>query len=153
MHVPVMFSIMRASLARILPGTRVEIPLFLEGLCAGFPSPADDYLDERIDLNETLVPNPPASFLWRVSGNSMIEAGIYHGDLLLVDRSLTPVHGDVVVAIVNGERSLKRLHLDGDRPRLSFENGSFPAYPLPELADVEIWGVARWNVHWLRPRR
>lgn len=148
-----MFSFRHGSPARLLIRSRVEIPLFLEGLCAGFPSPADDYIDERVDLNRVLVPNPPASFLWRVSGHSMIDAGIFDGDLLIVDRSLTPLHGDIVVVIVNGERSLKRLHLDGPRPRLTFENAALPLYPLPDLADVEIWGVARCNVHWLRPRK
>ncbi len=80
----------------------------------------------------------------------MIDAGIYDGDLLLVDRSLTPRHHDVVVATVHGERSLKRLLLNGDRPRLSFENRSMPSYELPDIAEVEIWGVASFNVHWLR---
>ena len=131
----------------------LKVPLFLEGLCAGFPSPADDYIDQSIDLSALLVPNPPATFLWRVDGHSMHDAGIYHDDILVVDRSLTPIHGDVVVAIVNGERSLKRLALDGPRPRLIFENKDFPAYPLPEEGDVEIWGVVRCNIHWLRGRR
>ena len=130
-----------------------HLPFFLEGLCAGFPSPADDHVDQSIDLLALLIPNKPATFLWRVDGHSMQDAGIYHDDILVVDRSLTPRHGDVVVAIVNGERSLKRLHLDGPRPRLAFENAEFPAYPLPEEGDVEVWGVVRCNVHWLRDRR
>ena len=130
------------------------LPFFLEGLCAGFPSPADDHLEPSIDLLKLLIPNKPATFLWRVDGHSMRDAGIFHGDILIVDRSLAARHGDVVVAIVNGERSLKRLHLDGPRPRLSFENADFPAsYAVPEEAEVEVWGVVRCNVHWLRDRR
>jgi DNA polymerase V len=148
-----MFSRRHNQTARLLIGAEVQIPLFLEGLCAGFPSPADDHIDERIDLNRLLAPNPPATFLWRVDGHSMAGAGIFHGDFLVVDRSLTPAHGDVVVAIVNGERSLKRLLLDGDRPRLVFENPDLPAYALPEAGDIEIWGVARCNIHWLRKRK
>jgi DNA polymerase V len=137
-------------LARVRIEAEIIIPIFSYGLCAGFPSPADDFLDEGIDLTRLIVRNPPATFLWKVDGHSMRDAGIYDGDLLVVDRSLTPRHGDVVVVIVHGERSLKRLHLDGARPRLSFENRDMPAFDLPEIADVEIWGVARCNVHWLR---
>lgn len=128
----------------------IMVPIFAHGLCAGFPSPADDHLDDAIDLNRLLVRNPPATFLWRVDGSSMRDAGIHHGDLLVVDRSIRPVDGDVVVAIVDGERSLKRLRLHGDRPRLEFENRAMPAYELPEIADVEIWGVVVCNIHWLR---
>jgi len=131
----------------------VTLPLFLEGLCAGFPSPADDHIEEQIDLLALMMPNRPATFLWRVDGHSMKEAGIFHGDLLIVDRSLTPRHGDVVVATVNGERSLKRLLLDGPRPRLVFENRQFPAYPVPDEVEVDVWGVVRCNVHWLSGRR
>ena len=137
-------------LARLTIQAEITVPLFLHGLCAGFPSPADDFLDEAIDLTRLLVKNPPATFLWKVDGNSMIDAGIYHGDLLVVDRSLTPRHRDIVVATVHGERSLKRLLLDGRRPRLAFENRAMPSYDLPEVAEVEVWGVARCNVHWLR---
>lgn len=137
-------------LARLIIEAEITVPLFLHGLCAGFPSPADDFLDESIDLTRLLIRNPPATFLWKVDGHSMIDAGIYHGDLLLVDRSLAPRHRDVVVATVHGERSLKRLLLDGRRPRLSFENRTMASYELPDIAEVEIWGVASFNVHWLR---
>lgn len=128
----------------------ILVPMFAHGLCAGFPSPADDFLDESIDLNALLVRNPPATFLSRVDGHSMRDAGIYHGDLLVVDRSIRPVDGDIVVAIVHGEQSLKRLRLSGGRPRLSFENSDMPLFELPEIAEVEIWGVVVCNIHWLR---
>ncbi len=128
----------------------IELPMIAHGLCAGFPSPADDHLDETIDLTRLLVSNPPATFLWRVDGSSMRDAGIYHGDLLVVDRSLDPRDGDVVVATVHGERSLKRLHIRNGRPRLSFENSDMPAFDLPEVADAELWGVVVCNIHWLR---
>ncbi|MBZ6078818.1 LexA family protein [Microvirga puerhi] len=140
-------------LAKVVLGAEVVVPLYIEGLCAGFPSPADDYIDERIDLARLLVRNPAATFLWRVSGWSMKDAGIYDKDILVVDRSLQPRHNDVVVAIVNGERSLKRLLVEGGRPRLVFENKALPSFTLPELAEIEIWGVARCNVHMLRKGR
>ncbi len=133
--------------------TALHLPVGLHGVCAGFPSPADDYLDDNIDLSKLLCPNPPATFLWRVDGHSMSDAGIYHDDLLVVDRSLSPTHGDVVIAIVNGERSLKRLLLNGQRPQLACDNVDYPAYEIPEGADTEIWGVVRCNIHWLGTRR
>lgn len=96
-------------LSKVVVGAEVLVPLYLKGLCAGFPLPADDYIDERVDLARLLIRNPAATFLWRVSGWSMRDAGNYDKDILVVDRSLQPRHGDVVVAIVNGERALKRL--------------------------------------------
>ncbi|MBB3948450.1 DNA polymerase V [Rhizobium skierniewicense] len=131
----------------------IHVPLMLHGLCAGFPSPADDYIDESIDLTRLLIRNPPATYLWKVDGNSMRDAGIFNGDLIVVDRSVTPVDGDIVVATIHGERSLKRLRLIGGRPKLTFENSDMPMFDLPEIAEVEIWGVAMCNVHWLRPRK
>lgn len=83
----------------------------------------------------------------------MRDAGIFHGDLLIVDRSLRPIDGHVVVAIIHGERSLKRLRLQGGRPRLLFENSDMPLFDLPEIAEVEIWGVATANIHNLRPKK
>ena len=77
----------------------------------------------------------------------MIEAGIYDGDILIVDRSVTPAHGHVVVAVVNGEKSVKRLEQAKGRARLSFANSQMPAYQMPEGVEVEIWGVVTWNLH------
>lgn len=125
----------------------ISIPMMLHGLCAGFPSPADDFIEDAIDLSRYLIKNPPATFLWRVDRHSMRDAGIFHGDLLIVDRSLRPIDGDVVVAIIHGERSLKRLRLQGGRPRLLFENSDMPLFDLPEIAEVEIWEVATANIH------
>jgi len=108
----------------MLAGLKIEaevyVPLMLHGLCAGFPSPADDYIEESIDLTKLLIRNPPATFLWKVDGNSMRDAGIFHGDLIVVDRSLSPVDGDIVVATVHGERSLKRLHTSATRRPAAF---------------------------------
>lgn len=140
-------------LASLKIEAEIYLPLMLHGLCAGFPSPADDYIEDAIDLSRLLISNPPATFLWRVDGHSMKDAGIFHGDLLIVDRSITPVDGDIVVAIIHGERSLKRLNLRTGRARLSFENREMPMFDLPEIAEVEIWGVATSNIHWLRLRK
>lgn len=93
----------------------VYVPLMLHGLFAGFPSPADDYIDESIDLTRLSIRNPPASLLWKVDSRSMRDAGIFHGDLIVLDRSVTGVDGDIVVATVHGERSLKRMRMNGNR--------------------------------------
>ena len=137
---------------RVIDGDEVYIPLLLHALCAGFPSPADDYLEGEIDLNRHLIANRPATFLFKVAGDCMRDAGIFDGDLLIVDRSLTPKHGDVVVVFVDGERSVKRLLIEDGEPRLVFENRDWPAYPVPDMADVEIWGVATCALHALRPK-
>src|SRR3954463_7463173 len=129
---------------RVVSGDEVYIPLILHALCAGFPSPADDYIEGEIDLNRHLIANRPATFLFRVAGDCMRDAGIFDGDLLIVDRSLTPKHGDVVVVFVEGERSVKRLLIEDGQPRLVFETRDWPAYPVPHMADVEIWGVAEF---------
>ncbi|ACB97301.1 LexA family protein [Beijerinckia indica] len=146
-----MFSFRSFHPLRVRRGARRPLPYFLEGLCAGFPSPADDYLDESIDLNDLLIRNQPATFLWRVDGHSMREAGIFHGDLLVVDRSLAPADGDIVVVIVNGERSLKRLQIRKGQLTLSFENKDYPeGLALHEGDEIEIWGVVRCSIHWHR---
>lgn len=89
--------------ARLVRRTKLKTPLLLCRLPAGFPSPAEDFLEKRLDLNEYLVRNPPATFLVRVCGQSMKDAGIFDGDMLVVDKSLEPVSGSVVVAIVHGD--------------------------------------------------
>ncbi len=131
----------------------IEIPMFLHGLFACFPSPADDHVEARIDLAAMLVENAAATFLHRVDGHSMRDAGIYHGDVLIVDRSLQPVSGDIIVAVVFGELSVKRLLIENGRPRLVFENADFPPYLIPEAGEFEIWGVVTANVHWHRGRK
>jgi DNA polymerase V len=134
----------------VLINAVIEVPMVAHGVCAGFPSPADDHLDDPIDLTSLLIQNPPATFLWRVDGSSMRDAGIFDGDLLVVDRSLDPRDGDVVVATVDGERTLKRLSVRDGRPHLSLENSDMPAYELSEVTEVEVWGVIVCNIHFHR---
>ena len=126
--------------------------MFAHAICAGLPSPADDFLEDAVDVARLLITNAPATFLWRVDGSNMIGVGIFDRDVLVVDCNLEPPNGDVVVAIVDGERSLKRLTL-GSRPQLAFANGAMPTYALPDMVDVEIWGVVTWNLHQLRAVR
>jgi DNA polymerase V len=126
----------------------VRIPFVGQAICAGFPSPADDFLEGALDLPRWLAPNPPASFLLNVSGESMIDAGIHDRDVVLVDRSLKAGPDSVVVVCVDGQFSIKRLVLDGNRLKLAFANRTMPAYAVEEFAEVDLWGVVRFNIRW-----
>ncbi|TXN21294.1 translesion error-prone DNA polymerase V autoproteolytic subunit [Methylobacterium sp. WL9] len=120
-------------------------------VCAGFPSPADDFLEEALGLPRWLVPNPPATFLWRVSGSSVIGAGIHDGDIVIVDRSAEPAHDDIVLAIVEGVASLKRYRINGNRATLSFDSPDLPATPIEDIAEATIWGVVTTSLRLHRP--
>ncbi len=126
----------------------VRVPLLGQRLCAGFPSPADDFLEGAIELPRWLVPNPPATFLWQISGESMRGAGIFDGDLAVVDRSLKAGHDCVVVAVVGGQMSIKRLVIEGNRARLAFDNPDLPAFAVEDLEEAAIWGVVRFTIRW-----
>lgn len=130
--------------AKILASNPIELPIAGTKVCAGFPSPADDYLEDPIDLYRLLVPRKACTYLWRVEGHSMIDVGIYNGDILVVDRSVSPRPGHVVIAIVDGEKSIKLLK---HGMRLSFANKTMTHFTLPEEAEVTIWGVVTWNLH------
>jgi DNA polymerase V len=134
-----------ASLEYLGPISEAELPLPFMGtrVCAGFPSPADDFLDGELDLQRLLVPNRPATFLWRVQGDSMIEAGIHDGDIVIVDRSRTPENGEVVVATISGEVSLKVFR----NGMLHFANKTYPALEVSDYNDAHLWGVVIRSLH------
>ena len=123
------------------------IPLGNEHISAGFPSPADDYIDIGIDLNEQLIQHPNSTFFLRVSGYSMIKAGIYNGDLIIVDRSLDPKPGKIVVAILDGEFTLKKLSICRGEIFLEAENSNYPSIDITNNNNVQIWGVAIYCIH------
>lgn len=125
----------------------LPLPLYGSRIAAGFPSPADDHLENSIDLNEYLVQRPAATFFVRVQGRSMIGAGIHHGDLLIVDRSREPKSGAIVIAVVNGELTVKRLHIDAGGIWLLPENPDFKPLKIVENMDLHIWGVVAHIVH------
>jgi DNA polymerase V len=138
------------SIREILPAAcniSLQRPLFLSGVSAGFPSPADDYLDRKLDLNECLIKNPAATFFVRVAGDSMTDAGINDNDILVVDRSLEPCTGSIVIAVVNGELTVKRLLKDKNSCRLIAENTDYPDLEIDEEMGLEIWGVATYAIH------
>jgi DNA polymerase V len=121
--------------------------LFLVPVSAGYPSPADDYLDGALDLNQHLIAHPTATFFVRVAGESMREAGIHSGDVLIVDRALTPTDGSVVIAVVNGDLTVKRLSKRRGQLRLMPENAQYPPLPITETTAFEVWGVVTYVIH------
>lgn len=122
------------------------LPLTIQ---AGFPSPAGDYLEGRIDLNEHLIQHPSATFLVWVSGDSMTGAGIHDGDLLVVDRSVQAAPGHIVVVAIDGDLTLKRLARHGGKLVLKAENDAYGVIEVGEDADTLIWGVATSAIHFL----
>lgn len=136
---------------RLLAGRR-GIRVAPVAVAAGFPSPAQDYYTGDIDLTEMLVEDHAATFIVRVSGHSMTGAGIDHGDELLVDRSKTPRDGDVIVAVLDGELTVKRLRLTGAGVVLQAENAEYPDITVAELSELQVWGVATYCLHHLRGR-
>ena len=127
--------------------TRYALPIFLGRLPAGFPSPADDYLEGKLDLNRHLIKHPAATFFVRVTGDSMIGAGIHSGDLLVVDRSLEPADKHVVVAVLDGELTVKRLFKQNGVLRLLPENLNYQPIEIAPQQTIEIWGVVTSVIH------
>lgn len=125
------------------------IPLFLDAVTAGFPSPATDYCERKLDLNDLCIQNPAATYFVRATGDSMIDAGIFPGDVLVVDRSITASHGDIVIVSVNGELTVKMLETK-PKMRLVPMNSQYAPIDVPEDADLEVFGVATTVVHSLR---
>ena len=107
----------------------------------GFGAAADDYMERGIDLNEQLIRNKPATFFMRVSGSSMINAGIYDGDIVIVDRSLKPQNGKIVIAVIDGEMLIRRYEKTMNRLRLIPETTKLSAIDISEFMDFKIWGV------------
>jgi DNA polymerase V len=138
------------NISKIFPaGTdkKIELPFYTEKLSAGFPSPANDYLEKSLDLNEFLIKNPPATFFVEIQGDSMIGAGIHSGDILIVDRSLEAVHNKIVVAAINGEFTVKRLYWVKKTVKLMAENPNYKPIEIKDGMDFEIWGVATTVIH------
>ncbi len=123
------------------------LPLYLESIAAGFPSPAADYVEGKLDLNEFLIKHPAATFIVRVTGDSMEGAGIHSQDLLVVDRSLEPVDGRIVIAVIDSELTVKRLRKKAGKIWLMAENAEYPPIPISDDATLVIWGVVTAVIH------
>jgi len=131
------------SLAFFIPDqqTRLKIPLYENGISAGFPSPADDFLDTSIDLNKELIKNKSTTFFARVKGSSMIGAGINDGDLLIIDKSITPKSGNIAVCFIDGDFTVKRIDITKDIIWLIAENKAYPPIKVTADNDFTIWGI------------
>ena len=126
---------------------KFKIPLLTDSVSAGFPSPADDYTEENIDLNEHLISNPFSTFFLRVKGDSMINAGIKDKDLIIVDKSLTARPGNIIIAMIDGEFTIKRLSIKNNELYLKSENHNYPDFRFKNHIDVQIWGVVIYSIH------
>jgi DNA polymerase V len=123
------------------PVSILTIPLFLERVSAGFPSPAEDYVEKTLDLNELCIQHPAATFFVRVQGESMTEAGIFPGDVLVVDRSLQARHGDIIIASLETEMTVKQLHLSPPPARLLPRNSGYEPIVIGDDMVLEVFGV------------
>ena len=126
---------------------RLKIPLLSDSVSAGFPSPADDYTEENIDLNEHLISNPFSTFFLRVKGESMLNAGIKDKDLIIVDKSLRAKPGNIVIAMIDGEFTIKRLSIKNNELYLKAEHHNYPDFRFKNHIDVQIWGVVIYSIH------
>jgi len=132
----------------VIPITQLKLELpFYPAISAGFPSPADDYLHEKLDLNKYLIKNPSSTFFVRVEGVSMTGAGIYDDDILVVDKSLEAQSGDVIVAVLEGEFTVKRFIRKNGKFFLKPEHPSYQEIELNEDADFMVWGVVTNVIH------
>ena len=122
-------------------------PLFMASTSAGFPSPADDYIEGKLDLNDHLVKHPAATFFVRAAGNSMIDAEIHPGDILIVDRALKPVNNNVVIAVIDRELTVKRIRKSGKKLALLPGNRNYEPIGATEAMEIEIWGVVTSVIH------
>jgi len=128
----------------------LRLPFFETRVPAGFPSPAEDYLDRGLDLNELIVKHPAATFFVRVEGESMIGAGIHPGDTLVVDRAEQPTHGRIVVAAIDGDFTVKRISKIDGKLLLVSENPDLPPLHIAPEAGFEVWGVVTYVIHRIR---
>lgn len=124
-----------------------ELPLILSRISAGFPSPADDYIEQKLDLNKFLIKHPAATFFVRIEGESMSGAGIKSGDLVIVDRALPVTDSAIVLAVVNGEFTIKRIKKYKNKLFLMPENSAFKPLEVTQEMAFEVWGVVTFVIH------
>lgn len=136
-----MSSVLKCFVPTELVDASLVLPMPVAAVRAGFPSPAEDFAVNRLDLTQLLIKHPQATYLLRVAGASMREAGIDDGDTLVVDRAIKPRHGHIVVAVVDGEFTVKKLHMQAGRVRLKAANPTYPDIEPKDGQTVEVWGV------------
>ena len=126
---------------------QILTPVFLDSVSAGFPSPATDYMENKLDLNEHLIKRPAATFIVKAKGPSMTDAGILSGDLLIVDRSITPKNNNIVIASVFGDLTVKKLQKKENSLFLLSANSDYPSIEVKEEMECFIWGVVTYIIH------
>jgi len=126
--------------------SKITIPFFNQGVSAGFPSPAMDFMENNIDLNKTLAENPLATFFIKVEGNSMIDAGINNQDVLVVDRSLEPENNKVAICFIDGEFTVKRIKAENDKLWLMPENKAYQPIVVTEENQFLVWGIVTYVI-------
>lgn len=133
-------------------GFDVNIPLFSNRVSAGFPSPAEDYIEENLNLQDLMISHPSSTYFLKVDGESMIDAGIFSGDILVVDKAVSPKDGSIVVVILDGSFTVKRWYFENSRHILRAENVNYPDIVVDPTRnhDFEIWGVVTFAIHQLR---
>lgn len=140
-------ALIATSVQKACQGPETSRPLYQSRVPAGFPSPADDYVETSLDLSEHLMGKKEATFFVRVAGDSMTEAGIHDGDILVVDRSVEPEDGSVVVAALDGELTVKRYEVRSGYPYLMPEAAEYDPIPIRDGQELVVWGVVRHVVH------
>ena len=132
-----------------IPDSRTNLPLLMHRISAGFPSPAEDYIEQHLNLQDLMISHPSATYFIKVEGESMIDAGICSGDILVVDKSRTANNGDIVIAIVDGDFTVKRWFLQNGTHVLRAENVNYEDIIIdPQFhSDFNIWGVVTFAIH------
>lgn len=125
----------------------ILLPLYGGRVEAGFPSPADDYIEDYLDLNDRFITNPAATFIVKATGNSMVGMGIFSGDYLVVNRSIKPQNGDIVIAVVNGELTVKQLSCNSEQVQLLPANRHYKPIPITDGMELVIEGVVTLVLH------
>jgi DNA polymerase V len=137
------------ALYAVMAETAATVPLMAWRVPCGFPSPAEDYVERPLDFNDLLIAHPAATFAVRVEGNSMTGAGIFPGDIAVVDRAVTPANNSVILALLDGAFTIKRYRCRGEARWLQAENPAYPDLPLTEASAFEVWGVVTKSIRML----
>ena len=135
------------NLFTIIKKKQISTPIFLDKVSAGFPSPATDYMENKLDLNEYLVKHPAATYIVKANGSSMVDAGILSGDLLIVDRSVTPRNESIVIASIFGDLTVKKIRKKNTSLFLVSANSDYPSIEVKEEMECFIWGVVTYVIH------
>jgi DNA polymerase V len=132
---------------KIIKNKGCRLPLYSSKVQAGAPGLADDYIEAQIDINEHLIKNHTSTFLVQATGDSMLEAGIHQNDILVVDRGIKPLHGQIAIVALDGQLTVKRLHIKNHQLLLMPENKKFKPIAIKEGNEIYIWGIVTYVIH------